>query len=448
MDAVIFWFLSLVVIPVLIVVVMTMLAKRSIIFSEPERDHIVIVEAGETPVAIWPNTPGFVVSKDVDPDGHHWIVSQRKKGENEDPEKYKRKTEREWAQRWFRGTLWGTRWIQRIIWRLWRIRFVGWLWFQKKVRRIVIDKLYLEEKPDDTNKKKKDVRIRDKLYRKSDERDNVVLSLRRKIVRFVLVEAIEMRDNSKIDLLLQVIYLVVRPTVAAYTFKGKEFLRSLDRAVQAAVSNYFAECRINGQPLTLATWLETARGRGSPLEKALRKINVGVNYFKTLRDNGECYEYLCKLVGKEPTDGSKDTRFIDEKGLLETFGVVIESVEVVESQADEATKDLEKAVQAKQLAILTAEGDVAKSEGDRQVLRNTGQGESERLKEIIRVFKEEGIPNDQLAEALRCYLENQALPEAMKNNTAATTLFLGRFGGRSEAPAVLVNPDKTKGGGK
>ncbi len=446
LEAIVFWTLMLVVIPILLLVLMMMLGKRSAIFSEePKQENIAFVVVGEKLVHILSNVTGHRRSEERDPSGRYWIIRQRTRSAGESLGQYKKTMAKEWEESFFDGVLWGTKWAHKLIWRRLGIRFIGWFWFQKKIHEFFISIARLKESaelPDNAS-------LKDMIQ--LDEGDKTrVRSLRFIIPRPVLVRDVELPgDNGKINLLLLVTFQVVIPTIPVFELKGKGFLPLLDAVINTAVTDFFAKYRVTvdgkKKSLTLDRWLETARGENSPLERALRPINASPAYIKSMEPYPKLHAHLLDLTG------SKKTKEIPAKlaedaplGIIARYGLAITSVRIQASQAHPDTAALEKAIQAKKLAELIAAGVREEAMGRADAITSIGKAEGERMDSLAKSLRAAGVPEEHLAATLNSFFRNEALPKALAGNTIATTLLLQEQGGTP--PSILINPNANKGG--
>lgn len=400
-------------------IVAMLLASLGWHFTRVEKGNTVLINKGSDLKVIWPNVGGHRMSTQEDLDGRHWLVkdSDAKRCE----------------EAFFHGTLPGTRLVQKLIWRSLAIRFVSWLFPQIRVHKFSVSRKRLQEKTDVAA----DTPLKGRIVKSPEPAE--VSSLLFMVPRPVFVEGIELAgDNSRINLLLLVVYQQVIPSLPVYYLKG-DFFPLLDAAIEAALVDFGATHLVatdkdgnfiegvfdpekeergggkkNYRPssLTYSHWLKLAKASGSPLEEHLRGLNASREYHRRLKEAGkeELVAHLEHLVGDRLADISNN--LLQDKiphGIVPRFGFAAISVRLVDWEAHPSTKALAEALLAKETQRHAAEGVREGAYGERDALLASANGEATRYELLLDKMIEKGVDSNVAAQVLRTQIEMEQL---------------------------------------
>ena len=386
---------------VLTIVIILQLSNLGAYLTTIAQGTTVFINTGDSLRSIWPNVSGYRMSQAKDLDGQQWLIPEEDEANREEA--------------FFRDSHLGTRWFQKLLWKRFGIRFISWFWPHNAVHSFDIrSRNRIEER----NKIEADTPLRSRVVKSPEP--TVVDHLLFTVPRPVFVEGVELAgDNSRINLLLLPIYRQVIPSLPVYNLKG-DFFTPLDAAIEAAMVDFFASHRVavykkgpkKGEfakdaidtskeeaelkefdqvPLTYSSWLQlTKGGENSPIERHLRHLNASVEYLDHLAEKGDTEElikYVKKLTHNAPatTIGGKSASKIPS-GIVPRFGFALVSFRVVEWEAHESTKDLAKALLAKETKRHEAEGIREEAYGKRDATDALGTGESGRFDKMVKAL--------------------------------------------------------------
>ncbi|MGB3922273.1 MAG: hypothetical protein WBL19_03345 [Minisyncoccia bacterium] len=379
------------------------LAKRGRWFMKIAQGTTAFISAGDSLKAILPNVGGFKISSDEDLEGRRWLVPAKNNQEREEA--------------FFHNCLPGTVWFQKLLWRRAGVRWISILWphthrytFDIRSRKRLLEGAEVAE---GAPLKKRVVDSAKDGTRES----TVVDSLLFIVPRPVYLEGVVLAgDNSKINLLLLPQFRQIIPALPAYYLRG-DFFTLLDGAIEAGTVDFFATYRVkknedeDGESLTYAHWLKLAKsGAHSPLEQHLYHLNVNKKYYDELENagKGELIGYLDDVTHGKLFESSSDK--VEEKipsGMIPRFGFAMVSFRLIGWEPHGDTKDLAKALLAKQTEFHTAEGVRQKADGERDALMRVAEGESNRYTRLATALVDKGVTPDVAARVVETQLRTE-----------------------------------------
>lgn len=407
------------------------LASRHWHFTRIEKGNTAFIVRGDDMKAIWPNVGGHRMSDQEDLDGRRWLVL-----EPDDKEIWKT---------FARDMLWGTRWLQHKLWDRFGIRFVSWFWPGVKVHSLRLGVTRLKEE----SKLETGKSLRDRLESDTE----TIYSLRFLVPRPMVIEGVELAgDNARINLLVLAIFRTVIPSLPIFYYKGK-FFPLLDAGVKAGIINFCADYKVTvpvvdekGQPvfgkdgkaqlakeesLTYELWLKLDKGVGSPIQQRLLGLNVGKDFYDRLVQEGktELVNHIKLLLGgKELEETSGTMKKEMPFGLIRQYGFALQSIEVIDWEAAEETKDLSAALRAKQTALHKAMGVREEAYGKRDAVQAVGNADAARvgamMEAMVEALKKAGVPEGEIAPAVASVFQ----AEQLKQIPSLQTLIFGGAG--------------------
>ena len=410
------WVIVGTVIAILVVVAILVLAQRNMYFMKVAQDTTAFITVGETLKQICPNVVCHRMSEMKDLEGRRWLVSEMK--------------EEEILEAIFCDCLPGTAWFQKLLWKSFGVKFVGWLWpnthrhtFNIRSRKRLLEGSDVKE----------DAPLKDRVVDSGESHkgdvDTVVDSLLFLVPRPVYLDGIQLAgDNSRINLLLLPIYQQVIPTLPVYSLKG-DFFTQLDAAVEATVVHFFANYREDkteknpaGTPLTYQHWLKLAKaGENSPLETTLLNLNANKAYRSELAGlkkeksdpkigEGEEENELVRCLDELTHDRLKDAEIdLNEipSGIIRRFGFALVSFRIVDWEPHKDTKALAEALLAKEIFLHQAEGVRQEAEGVRDAILARAKGESTRYRQLAEALIDKGVTPDVAAKVVETQLRTE-----------------------------------------
>ena len=433
----------LTVIAVLAVVIILLLNNLEAYFIEVPKGATTFINAGENLKEIWPNIGGHKMSDVEDIEGRRWLVSSN--------------SENDWINAFFHNSNPRTIWFQKWLWNRLGVRFISIFWPQ--VHRHAFDirsrKRLLEGADVDTGASLK-TRVVDTKGPEDTASSTVVKSLLFLVPRPVYLEGIELGgDNSKINLLLQPIYQQVIPTLPVYYFKG-DFFTQLDAVVESVVVDFCATHRVTvkddkgkdkEEPLTYAHWLKLAKtGDESLLGQRLYEINATKSYRNELDAKPErkkLVEHLDKVTkSKLAEKTSDDVKKIAPSGIIQRFGFALVSFRLIGWEPHDDTKDLAKALLAKETQAHTADGVRQKAYGERDAKVANATGDSSLVTQVMTALKAHDVDANVAAGVLGTMVRTKNIGDSnittyVEGGASATVMV------PASAPATPVTPTST-----
>jgi hypothetical protein len=432
---------------VLVSAIVFLLVDLGWYFAKPRQGHIIFIDVGESQQAIVPNLNGFGLSHMNgtpirDPDGRLWLVPEED-GETATAITLKCAGLVSAPNRILRTILWN----QLGAW------FIGWTWpFVAKIHQFDIRSRQTLV-PASEGKKSLGARIESSKDPKGGKASTVVESLRFIVPRPILLKGIALPgENAMVNLLILVTYRCVIPTVPVYDLNG-DFFAPLDGAVESAVVDFMATHRVavhkktdrfahdtyhpedyktvgekspkeyekkyDPAPINYNYWLKLGKGSGSPIERRVRRLNVGREYLNRLEVGREA-DLASELEGLSDKEKEKvleqhpNTILIKYlhalsrnelqshgNGIVAGFGFAMTSFRLIEWEADEVSKKLMEAVLLKETNLHEAEAARRKAQGERDALAIVAEGERQRNKASVEPLVELGVNPDMAAEFAR-----------------------------------------------
>ena len=464
----------------LMFVMILRLANLGKIFTtEPEQATTAFVVAGKTLVDIWPNIDGHKMSDVPDLEGYRWVVPAR-----DDEDRLKS---------FFRTSRQRTVPLQRWLWREFGIRYVS-IWIgQKKIhpfdisRKIILDK----------SKVAQDAPLRARVV--ESKNSPTVRNLLHLIPRPIVLEGLELAgDNSRVNLLIFAVFRQIIPALPVFYYQG-EFFPILDAAIEAAMVDFCASHRVavyrNGEkagqfahhtyelpkdnrgkrrdkyeesfapaPLTYEFWLLIPKaskpGEISPIEKALRGLNISRSYFEELEaaakteraadgssPKDELVAYARELARgefAEPTSGSKTEERLPS-GLVPRIGLALVSLRIQETEAHKTTEELAAALLAKEIERHKAKGVREKAAGARDAELMQVEAEKRQFGDLTGALKSHGVHANVAARVVETYLRTGNIAG---RDSSITTYVEGGASSSVMVPAAPPAPNQTKGTSK
>ena len=422
----------------LAIAIILLLANLGAYFTKIAKGVTIFINRGDDLHAILPNIDGFMMSKGKDLDGQPWLIPG---------------TDEERMEAFFSKSLPGTIWLQKILWKMFGVRFISFVWPHTYVHKFDIRS---RKRIKERTAVEKDAPIRSRVV-DSPEPTTTVDSLLFLVPRPVFLEGVELAgDNSRINLLLLPIYRQVIPSLPVYNLKG-EFFTPLDAAIEAAMVDFFASHRVavykntqenkaagrSGQfatdsydppqstvdkqkyeelyepaPLTYSLWLKLTKAReGSPLQQRLHPLNVNKAYRDRLRAKKESErlaDYIDELTHREMVEEmpSEELKKIIPSGIVPRFGFAMMSFRVVEWEAHESTKALAEALLAKETELHTAEGVRQKAYGVRDATLAQAEGESSRYERLVNALVSKGVDANVAAQVVLTQLRTENIRDS------------------------------------
>ena len=332
-------------------------------FTKIPESHIVTVVKGKDLQRIIPNVGGYRMSNEVDLNGRHWLVPR---GPDETD-----KTGQSLLERYFGITL------------------ISWLWPAVHIKQAHISMNKIRPRVDGSP----EASVQDMIQVGEGDID----ALRFVIPRPVLVARVEMPgDNSQVSFVILATVQTVIPAIPIFHFNGK-FMPLLDARLVAGMIDFFSTEQVpvnddgkfdpkgkKRSPVTFALLLNMSKHKDSPLHRHLLGLNASPEFRTKLEEAGkiELVKALDHWIGipSRPIRGKakEDTSL----GFLPQYGFVLTSVEVIELEPDETTRELSNALRAKELETRRAEAVVAKATGAADAVRITANGDADALRAI------------------------------------------------------------------
>jgi hypothetical protein len=380
---------------VLGVVVIVLLAHLDIVFTTVPQGSTVFINKGDAMDAIWPNVEGFRMSNEEDPEGRKWLVCI-------DPKKTEEERIKERLNAFFKDTLCMTGWFQKLLWKSFGVRFMGWTFLNTRRHKFDIkNRRRLVEESGDNNAELKS-RIKN-----VNENQTVVDHLLFVVPRPMILKGIILPgDNSQISLLLLPIYRQVIPSIPVYSMGG-DFFTQLDGAIEAYVTNCLNSYE-EGK-LTLKNWTKLPKsGENSPLLKDVYSITADRAYRKTLSKKPELRKYLDTLTHNKLKDNSISDDGIPS-GILPRFGFALSSLRLIAWEPYGQTADLVKAIQAKEVEERRAEGLVKKGIGEKEYDIQRAEGKARLFGDPVKALTDLEVDTNVAAEVLRTQIRTENL---------------------------------------
>ncbi len=377
---------------VLSVGIIVLLGHLDLVFTTVPRGSTAFINKGDTMDAVFPNVESFRISKETDPEGRQWLVPV-------DLTKSKKEQKEEEINALFENSWWWTRWFQKLLWKSFGMRFMGWTVLNTRKHHFDIKTRVHLESSDEVGLKK---RVRET----AKEKGSVVDHLLHVVPRPMAITGITLPgDNSQISLLLLPIYKQVIPTVPVYTMGG-DFFTQLDAAIEAHVVNclnsYSEETK--GR-LTLEDWMALPKsGNHSILLKEVYRITGDEAYRETLpKDLQEYFDYL---THNQLVNGTSDRI---PSGILPRFGFALSSLRLVAWEPYGETAGLVKAIQAKELEERMADGVRARANGERDADIARATGKAKLFGDPVKALTDLGVDKDIAADVLRTQIRTANL---------------------------------------
>lgn len=382
---------------VLSIIVILMLADIDAFFTKPPLGATTFINEGEDLKEIVPNVKGFMLSDAKDPHGRRWIITEKEGKKSKDAV--------------FSNSLSGTVWFQKWLLKARGVKFMGFFWPHAHVHKFDLRKggVRRVESPKATDDKNKLQPLRNRVV--DDDERTKVDSLLFVSIRPIYLELVELAgDNSSVNLLYQAIYRQVIPVIPVYDMKG-DFYTALDAAAEAEIIDFFSthkERDDDGKevPLTYKRWLELAKaGVEAPLMRHMRNFNISPGYWKKLENEKEKYAELIEYVKNEgwepvpkplkktpktPEDQSQETLLgsagdeAKAMGIVPRFGFALVSLRLIGYEpGDESTRNLVKAILAREVKFHEAKGVREEAEGKKDGDIKIAEGEAARMKRPV-----------------------------------------------------------------
>ncbi|MBI2097648.1 MAG: hypothetical protein HYT46_01810 [Candidatus Vogelbacteria bacterium] len=425
------------------IILMLILAGLQWHFTRIEKGNTAFIVRGDDMKAIWPNVGGHRMSSDEDLDGRRWLIRT-------DSDTKIRET-------FTRDMLPETRWLQNKLWDWFGIRFVSWFYPQVRVHKLKLDVTRLkEESRVETGKT-----LRERLEGDTE----TIYSLRFLVPRPMVIEGVELAgDNARINLLVLAIFRTVIPSLPIFYYKGR-FFPLLDAGVKAGIINFCANYKFpvpvldergepvfdkngktqltRGESLTYELWLRLDKGVDSPIQKSLLGLNVGKDFYDSLvrEKKTELVDHIKLLLGgKEPEEIPDAVKEKMPFGFIRQHGFALQSIEVIDWEAAEETKDLSSALRAKQTAFHKAKGVREEAYGRRDAVEAVGNADAARIgkmvEAVVRSLEAKGVLPDQIAEVIKSVFQ----AEQLKQIPNLQTLILGGAGTMAMVPTSMPIP--------
>jgi len=427
---------------ILAIVIILLLANLGAYFTTVALGTTVFINTGGNKKEIWPNVGGYRMSEKDDLDGRHWLIPS----ENDSA----------WMKSFFYNTSAGTMWFQNLLWKRFGVRFISWFWPQVHVHKFDIRKGG-RRRIEARSEKTPDAPLRSRMV--DSEEPTLVDSLLFTVPRPVYVEGVELAgDNSKINLLLLAVFRLVIPVLPVYYLKG-DFFNSLDAAVEAAIVDFGATHRVkvtndtgmkSEESLTYDLWLKLAKeGSESPIEQHLRHLNVSDEYVAKLQKAGkqELVAYIREHLIPEHTDPTTapgtpraSVAGLIPSGIVPRFGFALISLRIVEWQPHESTKDLARALLAKETQRHTAEGVREEAYGKRDATLAEAEGESKRFLQLVDALVGKGVDPNVAAGVLQTKIRTENI--GGKDSKIVTYIESG--GGERSSIMIPTSPQTLK----
>ncbi len=396
-----------VLIPIIWLAILLMLASLGWWFMKPVQGATTFIVKGDSLKEIVPNIEGYRLSKETDPSGYQWIIPATNEEERVDSLFQNARWWNEW-----------TVWPRKLLWKQFGIWFISPFWsyihvhsfdLRRGGRRRPASRNELEKI---LGKPASEIPLSARVI--DSPGSTVVEDLLFLVPRPIYVEGIELPgDNSKLNLFLLVIFQQVIPSLPVFNLKG-DFFTSLDASVEAALVDFFATHKVavykdgdkkgrfaaddydpivnvehDAAPLTYELWLElTKAGEGSPIELALRHLNISPEYLALLRPGSELRtfaekELMREVKGDTPSPSTQAVSGMISTGIVPRFGFAVVSFRVVEWEPHESTRGLAASLLAKETERHTAEGVRERAYGDRDAKLANATGDSARIDQML-----------------------------------------------------------------
>jgi len=438
------WVLELAVIFIFCLVLIMVVANAQWQFTRIEKGNTAFIVKGDDLKVMLPNVDGHRVSKEKDLEGRRWLV---KVNVSKDPKAQKK----EMHEAFERPLQPGTKWLQWVLWNKLGIRFVSWLYPQIRVHKIHISMNRLREGKKDGE----GVNLQNRI--EPDEGD--IDSLRFLVPRPLVVKGVELAgDNARLDILVLAVFRTVIPALPVFYYKGK-FMSLLDADISSGIIDFCATYQMpvtvneKGEydprgknkgfsSLTYEHWLRLSKGKGSPIQDYLRKLNASPEFYEALeRENKtDLLAHLEVLLGGKPEPLPSTLKGFS--GFIPKLGFALESIEVIDWTATEETKELSTALRSKQTKLHTAEGVRQESYGKRDSIEAIGRADAARIGQMVEAvvvsLAGREVPPDQIAEVIKSIFQ----AEQLKQIPNLQTLILGNTNATAMVSTQMPTPPR------
>jgi len=191
----------------------------------------------------------------------------------------------------------------------------------------------------------------------SKHRDEEVDSIYWRYTYPVFAEQVELKDNFKVDVLVNITFQTLDPYMAVFIMEGK-WLTQSTAAIKGAIADY---------------------GRGLPFNDFRDAKKQGIDSKLTQRIMAVNTEYEPVLGGGPPDPNNPNT----ERGIIKAFGVMVYKADFVKFDLSKGYEDVQEATTAVGVAELKATAVVAKSVGDATAITNIGNAKAGALDMLV-----------------------------------------------------------------
>jgi len=237
--------------------------------------------------------------------------------------------------------------------------------------------------------------------------------LRARFIHPVLVTDVELgKDRWKVDLMVKLDMMVVKPAVVVFDYKGTvAVMEQIDASVRAAVID-----KCNDEGMDYTKFLSENKGANSPFAKLIMDLNKP------------------RPTINVEAGGDSEILF---KGIKEHFGVEIKAAWIESVDLSPEQKDLDDATRAVAQEKLLADAETEKARGKKAMAKAILEGQAEGLVSIAEKMKEKGfnISNEQMGRIIFEQVRTGNLAGA--NSKLTTYVEGGSHGG--VVPTINVN---------